>query len=348
MSKTVLIVGNEQPSTLEASYAAAFKKLGWKVVFWEPNSAMHLTTRGGKLGYLFSNFVTIEPWRQKASQLLLRAVKIAQPDLLLVIATNGIRPGTLGQIKALSPHTIMYCLYPDSPHNLDNERILSFPMFNRLMTSSPAWQTSFKQLGANNATYLPFAADSLLHRPITQNPSNSLTDISFIGDWRLEREQTLEALANFNLQIWGGKRWKRVQKGSPLKKAWTGQVALGTDFAKACGQSKISLNIMDAVTWPGPNMRTFELPACRAFALAERTPAILEIFKEGQTIECFASATEARDKIAYYLKNETLRWKIAAASYDFVINQGHTYLDRSKQIANWVEVDLQRNKFNGQ
>ena len=345
MSKTILIVGNEQPSTLEASYATAFKKLGWKVVFWEPNNAMRLTARGGKIGYLLSNFVTIEPWRQKASQLLLRIVKIIQPDLLLVIATNGIRPGTLGQIKFLSPHTLIYCLYPDSPHNLDHERILSFPMFDRIMTSSPAWQSAFQKLGADNVTYLPFAADTLLHKPMSPN-THTVSNIGFIGHWRLVREHVLEGLADLNLQIWGGNHWKRIRQNSPLKNAWTGQAALGTDFAKACAKSKISLNIMDAVTWPGPNMRTFELPACRAFALTERTPAILELFKEGQTIECFSEIAEARDKIAYYLKNEDPRRRIAAASHEFVTNEGHTYLDRGKQLISWVEADQQRSNCN--
>ena len=83
-------------------------------------------------------------------------------------------------------------------------------------------------------------------------------------------------------------------------------------------------------------MRSFEQPACGAFSLVTRTDALLEIFTEGENVECFDSVAEAREKIRYYLTHETERQKIAAAGYKLVIEGGHTYLDRARQLIEWM------------
>lgn len=344
-NNTVLIVGSNRTEALESSYRRAFTMLGWQVQIWDPIEALGRVARGGKLGRIFCTFVHIEPWLRKANLHLLELTVALQPQLILVIGTTGVRSGTLAQIKVWNPKTSIYCLFPDSPHNLDVERIQCLPFFDRVMTSSPAWQKAFEIHGAAHVEYLPFAADTELYQPATNGNGDSplAHDITFIGTWRRERESLLEHFIDFDLQIWGSSYWKhRVQAGSPLKERWGGRSLIGPEFAQACIHSKVLLNIMDPVTWPGPNMRTFELPACRAFALVERTPAVLDLFQEGKTIECFESVEEARDKIQFYLKHEAARQKIAAAGYQFVMEQGHTYCDRAQQLLTWLEQDNHR------
>ena len=111
---------------------------------------------------------------------------------------------------------------------------------------------------------------------------------------------------------------------------------VGHEFARACAQSRILLNVLDPISWPGPNMRTFELPACRAFALTERTAPVLDIFREGETIECFSSVEEAREKIDLYMHDDMARHRIAQAAFEFVVEEGHTYHDRVRQLLAWV------------
>ncbi len=338
----VLIVGSNRLESLESCYARAFIQSGWHVQFWNPAQALQHVVRGGPAGRLFSLFVQVEPWLRKANVKLLQLAEQWQPDLCLVIATTGVHPGTLAQLKVRQPRLRLYCIYPDSPHNLDNDRIHCLPFFDRVTTSSPAWEQAFKQLGAREVAYLPFAADIGLYRPAqTMNPDRSLAhDVAFVGTWRLEREKVLEDLADFDLRIWGSAYWKsRVRHGSPLRQKWGGRVLVGDEFCQACAQCKIHLNMLDVVSWPGPNMRAFELSACGAFALTERTEAISDIFKEGQTIEFFATAAEARDKIAYYLNHADQRQNIARAGYQFVTQQGHTYADRIRQLVAWARED---------
>ncbi|MBA2340421.1 MAG: glycosyltransferase [Pyrinomonadaceae bacterium] len=342
MTHSVLIAGTSSVGSLESSYARAFKRLGWQVHFWEPMQALHRVARGDRLGHLFSTFVHVEPWLRKANVELLQLADELRPQLLLIIGTEGVRAGTLAQIKVRAPDILIYCLYPDSPHNLDSDRINCLPFFDRVTTSSPAWMKAFTKLGAGRVHYLPFAADTELHRPASGNFSASpfAHDITFIGTWRAERESFLERLTDFDLCVWGSDYWKRrTRPGSPLRARWGGKSITGEMFAEVCTASKILLNIMDAATWPGPNMRTFEQPACRAFSLVTRTPAVLELFKEGETIECFETTKEAREKIAFYLKHDTERRRIAEASYRFVTEAGHTYMERVRKLIAWVTED---------
>ena len=341
MARSLLIVGNNEDWNLEGSYARAFRRLGWEVRFWEPAKALHRVARGYGLGRLFSKFVNVEPWLRKANLELLKLSEKLRPGLILVIGTEGVRAGTLAQMRVQLPKTPIYCLYPDTPHNLVPDRIQCLPFFDRVTTSSPAWIEAFERLGAKRVHFLPFAADTDLHYPASADPFSSFThQITFIGNWRVERESFLEQLIDFDLCLWGESLWKsHTRPGSPLRSRWGGRRITGEEFAHVCAQSRILLNYMDPATWPGPNMRTFEQPACRAFSLVTRTPAVINLFQEGETIECFDSVEEAREKIRYYLKNETERQRIAEQSYRFVVNGGHTYVDRAKQLVEWARED---------
>ena len=339
MDGSLLIVGTSQVERLESSYARAFQKLNWHVHFWNPLEALHRKSRGHRLGRIFSSFVNVEAWLRKANLELIELAESLRPDLILVITTEGVRAGTLAQIRVQLPRTPICCIFPDTPHNLVPDRIQCLPFFDLVAAVSPAWVNAFERLGAQRVTFLPLAADTDLHCPATVDSSASHMrhDVAFIGNWRPAREAFLEQLIDFDLCLWGSNYWKRnTRQGSQLRSRWGGQAIYGEKFAQACAQTRILLNIIDGVGWPGPNMRTFEQPACRAFSLVTRTPAVLELFREGETIECFDSAEEAREKIRYYLENEAERQRIADASYQFVVQSGHTYVDRARQLLEWA------------
>jgi spore maturation protein CgeB len=344
VTQSILILGTSASGSLESSYLRAFQRVGWKTYVWDPITALGRAARGNRFGRLFNTFVHVEPWANKANAELLRVTDELRPDLILAIGTRGLRGGTLAQVKVRLPDVLIYCIYPDSPHNLDSDRIHCLPFFDRVTTSSPAWVPAFQKLGAARVSYLPFAADIDLHRPFSENGQPRIKhDLGFIGTWRPERELFLEQLADFDLCVWGSDYWKhRTRRESPLRSRWGGRSIFGSEFGKVCHETKILLNILDPVTWPGPNMRSFEQSACRAFSLVTRSPAVTEVFKEGEHVECFDSVGEAREKIDFYLRNEKARQQIADRSYDLVVHQGHTYVDRAQQVIKWATEDQKK------
>ena len=123
MPHTILIIGSDDEGSLESSYARAFKHFRWAVYFWNPVVALHTVARGRKIGRFLSTYIHVEPWIRKANVELLQLADEMQPNLILVIGTEGVRAGTLAQLKVRRPHCPIYCIYPDSPHNLDNDSV---------------------------------------------------------------------------------------------------------------------------------------------------------------------------------------------------------------------------------
>ncbi|HEX2777973.1 MAG TPA: glycosyltransferase, partial [Gemmatimonadaceae bacterium] len=133
--------------------------------------------------------------------------------------------------------------------------------------------------------------------------------------------------------------WKtRTRRGSPLKKRWAGRRLRASELGDVAASTKIMLNVVDAPTWPGPNMRAFELAACGAFSLTTRSPALLEIFTEGESVACFDTADEAREVADRYLRDEAARQSIARAGREIVL-AGHTWAHRVDTLVEWLAED---------
>ena len=78
--------------------------------------------------------------------------------------------------------------------------------------------------------------------------------------------------------------------------------------------------------------RTFEIPACGAFMLAERTDEHLRLFEEGKEAAYFGSEGELLDKVRYYLDHEGERKTIAAAGRKRCLDSGYSHHDRLKYM----------------
>jgi spore maturation protein CgeB len=96
--------------------------------------------------------------------------------------------------------------------------------------------------------------------------------------------------------------------------------------------SRINLNILTRENRDTTNIRNYEIPACGAFQLSERSDAILEIFEEEKEIACFRDVKELTAKCSYYLEHESERERIAAGGYRKLMTGGHEIKDRAEQI----------------
>lgn len=141
-------------------------------------------------------------------------------------------------------------------------------------------------------------------------------DVSFVGtplDHRTSAISELLAHHRIPLRVYGN-RWHRTLAYHRWKECFHAEV-LGKDYVQVICGSRISLGFVSSSNQDEYTMRTFEIPACKGFFLAERTPAHQELFVEGKEAEFFSSTEECADKIRFYLKKEDARDAIAEAGY---------------------------------
>ncbi|MBI5051891.1 MAG: glycosyltransferase, partial [Chloroflexi bacterium] len=265
---------------------------------------------------------------------LLYTASRLKPDLILILKGEEITPITLTRLKQKSKTKIVNW-NPDNPLNALNstpDLIKAIPFYDRCYIWGKFLLPELERLGAQRASYLPFAYDPELHQPrsLTKEEQQQLkSDLIFAGTHEPQRVEALNHLANFDLAIWGN-HWNRLPHDHPLRKHWRGD-AHGDELSRVYSASRVALNFIREQNGSAHNMRTFEAPACGIMLLTTRTQEHLELFGDEDGAAFFSSHGELRDKAHYYLAHEEQRRRIAQRGREKIFG-GHTYADRMKQI----------------
>jgi len=275
---------------------------------------------------------------QALNREMLSRARAFRPDLVLVGKGNYLSPATLASIKRETGATLVNYA-TDDPFNgnsraISMDLVESVPLYDLYASTKKAVMPDLSRAGCPNVAYVPFAYKPTVHFPEhAQRPRAARfdSDVTFIGGCDADRaplfKDLVSSLPGIRLHLYGG-YWDLYPK---LRPYWRG-FAFGADFRRALAGTKIALNVVRRANRDDHVMRTFEIPACGAFMLAERTDTHLALFEEGREAGYFGSAGELIDKIRYYLSRDAERALIAAAGYRKVISGGHTYSDRLSQI----------------
>ncbi|MBA7681728.1 hypothetical protein ES703_90068 [subsurface metagenome] len=109
------------------------------------------------------------------------------------------------------------------------------------------------------------------------------------------------------------------------------------DYCMALSAASICLGLLSKLFPETTTTRSFEIPACGAFMLAERTNEHLELFEEGKEAEFFSSNEELIKKIRYYINHPEKRKRIAEAGRQRCLKSRYSYQDRLKEILEQIE-----------
>jgi len=194
--------------------------------------------------------------------------------------------------------------------------------------------------GAKRVEYWPYGYYPQVHAPVSrlESPGPEFEpDVSFAGRWEKGRAEWLERLAasGMDIGVWGS-IWQKLDGRSPLRPHVHFRLAIGSELAAIASLSKISLGFLSETNYDGHTSRTFEIPGCNGFMLAQRSSGQLEFFEEGREMECFDSYEEMHDKILFYLAHESAREKIRAAGRERCIRSGYSYQDRFRFVLDVV------------
>jgi hypothetical protein len=300
------------------------KELGNVILPFEQEPYLHRASLRQPMRALRGKFYEQEVVAQ-FNRDLLAAILRARPDVAWLEWPLLVRSETIAQLSGRLPGCKLVSFQDDNPFGLrpgEQQRwelfLEAIPQYDLHFVKRESDVTELKRRGARSVRIFRHGFYRSLFRPIPQEEVSAglRNDVSFVGtplDHRKAVVADLLVRHKVPLRIYGG-RWNRTLIYHRRRESFR-PPALGENYVRVICGSRISLGFVSSSNQDEYTMRTFEIPACKGFFLAERTPAHQRLFEEGKEAEFFSSTEECADKIQFYLKAESERARIAEQGY---------------------------------
>lgn len=319
----------------------ALRELGHTVeVFEAPSfytafsSLKELRVTTDRLEYLENSFL------QVVSQAVLAKVDTFEPDLVLCLAQAPLNRQALKRLRKDGVATAMWFV-EDYKLFTYWRGFAPFYDFFAVIQYEPL-MSELRDIGVENALYLPMAALPAMHRKLELSPMEQRkygADVSFLGAGYPNRRVAFRQLTHLDFKIWGTE-WD----GEPLLERHVqlkGARISSEDCVKIYNATKINLNLHSSVRATElvshgdfVNPRTFELAACGAFQLVDKRSLMGDLFNADELVT-FTSMEELLDLIPTYLGDEAARQDMAAKAQARVLRD-HTYARRMETLIEFV------------
>lgn len=285
---------------------------------------------------------------------VIHAAREFRPHLVWAEKQEFLRAETLNELRRLDARLVHFTPDPYFSVAWKRTRVMDEALkeFDALIFCKSYEQHEYEALG-KVLIYMALGYCDEIHRPLPSNDRRWCCAVGFIGGWEPRRERLLHALAanGADLKIWGsywdflhdgkwslrkhiilrqlrGKGRLRFHRDSLLANAYQGGEIYSDDYASALTGAKIGLGFLREA-WPDQHTtRTFEIPACGSFLLADRTEEHQQFFEEGRQAEYFSSDEELLDKVRFYSANDRSRLQIAMAGRQRCVHGGYSYINR--------------------
>ena len=293
-----------------------------------------------KVGYRLLHRRPLTRWRY--NQALMIAARRFRPDIVVAVKGAYIMPATLRRIKKATGATLINYA-TDDPFNRANstpDLVAGIPAYDIYACTKRAIMNDVKRAGGRTVVPTMFGYQPSVHFPETPATPAGIrrftSDVVFAGGADRDRLRDLEPLlaaGGLSLAFYGG-YWERDPRFRPHARGFVS----GREYRLALGGARIALCFVRRANRDGHVMRSFEIPACGAFMLAERTAEHLAVFREDEEAAFFGSPQELVDKVRYYLAHDEARQRIAQAGYARVTTGRHTYCDRLRELVETAET----------
>ena len=266
-------------------------------------------------------------------------------DIVWIDKGKRIYPETLKELKKINPATKLVHINPDDPFGKFRTGwktfITAIPFYDIHFVAREVNISEYLEKGAKKVFVYDRSYDPEIHKPIElseEEKKKYYCKVGFIGSWAEAREKSIAYLIDNGIEVtvWGngwdkGKYWNRI------KKYFRGTGLIGLEYSKAINGMEIALHFLRKENRDEQDSRTFEIPACGTFMIAERTKKHEELFKENEEAVFFDNDEELLKKVNYYLINVDERIRIAKNAYNRSKSSGYTHKERLNKLIISVE-----------
>ena len=343
MNHKVLVIGPSRPGTLPKSYARAFERLGMEVFHFDDDRALFRATSFADKRLLRRALRPLLWWN--LNRAVLEIAEAVQPALVFAVRAAYLEPETVARIRKLIDAPVVNH-YPDNPYigvrlipgEASTQRHNLIQVLREYSTVW-MWEHSLVQRLREDrvaAEYLAFGVDTeLFHPQSTAGPlfcqsCGAQHQVVFVGTCTRARKKEIASIQKHSVAIWGNGwpgKWESAQHRvhAPVYAEALSHIHAAAD---------ISLNVLNAESLDGHNMRTFEVPASGGVMLARYTAAQDELFPENEAAAYYRSPEEIDAKIDWLLGDAALRQRIRGNAVRLAASQ--TYDHRAAEILRYA------------
>ena len=280
---------------------------------------------------------------QRLNRALVENAAAFLPDLILIGKGRWFTPAVIEAARKVSGATLVNWATDDPFNRADNSRELvkSIPLYDLYVCTKKDIMSDVRRAGCANVEYVRFGYKPEVHFPeapaTDEERDRFACDVMFVGGRDAHRvkyfETLVRAMPDVKLLLYGA-YWERDRALRPYARGF----AVARDYRLAVGGAKIAVNLVRRANRDDHVMRTFEIPACGAFMLTERSSTHEELFREDHEAAFFGSPNEFVAKVSSYLGRDQDRAGVAAAGHRKITQGRHTYGDRLAEIIDLVRT----------
>ncbi|MEO8577072.1 MAG: glycosyltransferase [Gemmatimonadales bacterium] len=309
----VLLIGSDNEWRMEAAVERALKRAGHETLLIDDRRMKRLI--GWRMTQLWAR------WQAERFE----------PEFVFLSKCLALDPETVSSIIDGKPNAMWYH-DPQWHRDLDRPDIAHIASIGRLAHTFfvTGFESEWRAHGLA-AEFLPAAGDAGI-KPVAPN-ERFASDVAFIGSgYDADRARRLiEVAERHDLRVWGP-GWDEWRDKLP----WNGRTVEGREFAAVCSSSAITLGINPSRADGGVSYtsdRTWMVMLAGGYYLAERTPGVAQMIRDGEHCAFYDDTQSCIEQIAHYLSIPSEREDIRIAGEKFV-RAHHTY---DQRIANLLE-----------
>lgn len=338
----ILVVRGAFGDMYEPAWVRALRENGHSVTLFDSHECI-----GHNLISRIERRINWGPRIARMKRKLLDTIDIVQPDITLFYQGHYFNKDFINIIKK---NTFVVGYHNDDPFGPQRSML----RYRLLISAIPSYD-GYHFYRNNNITEAICAglkkADLLMPYYIPWNDyprsdrQSFSSDLTYIGHY--ENDQRADCLnsahrAGYRVNVRGeSKYWSPFLDKSLFKSNAPLMPIFGDAYRVMLSNSKIAACFFSRWNRDGYTRRAFEIPACGVFMLSERTEEMLSLFEEDKHAAYFETVDEFVDKVRFYVKNDSVRERIASQGRQHVMSAGHDIHSRMKK---WT-ADIIRWKY---